>query len=278
MEPLVQRAGNRKKGEHRRGLRWFLAGAVLASGLGPAYLWRSDVSRLGRALSESVLNRAYFEVREINVRGGRKVGGNEIVTMAGLTRGMRIWSIDPRMIENKVAKHPWVKRVMVRREFPRRVVIEIEERVARAILVLGGLYYVDAGGSVFKEVGESERVDLPLITGLSRKDLTAEPESSRLKIREALRVEQLAEGASLALSEVHFLSDGGVVLYPMNYPVALRMGWGDWEKKFNRLEQVLVLWRGREDRLAALNANFSDQVVARLRGTRGAEAQLRNHG
>lgn len=271
MGPLLQRTGNQKRGENRRRLRWALAGAlaVLAAVLAPAYLWRSDLSRLGREISAVVLNHAYFAVREIKVRGGTKVGGSEIVTMAGLSHGMRIWDIDPVVIENKVAKHPWVKRVVVRREFPHRVVIEVEERGARAILVLGRLYYVDADGFVFKEVDESERVDLPLLTGLRHEDLMAEPQSTRMKIQEVLRLGELAEAAALVLSEVRFLSEGGVVLYPMDYPVALHMGWGDWERKLQRLEQVLALWQGREDRLAALNVNFSDQVVARLKKFQG---------
>ena len=40
----------------------------------------------------------------------------------------------------------------VRREFPRRVVIEVEEREAKAIAALGKLYYVDRDGYIFKPV------------------------------------------------------------------------------------------------------------------------------
>ncbi|MBI2357906.1 MAG: cell division protein FtsQ, partial [Deltaproteobacteria bacterium] len=144
--------------------------------------------------------------------------------------------------------------------------------------VLGGLYYVDAEGFVFKEVGESEPADLLLLTGLRQEDLVAEPHANRMKFQEALRLGELAEGRSLALSEVRFVSAAGVVLYPADYPVALHMGWGDWERKLQRLEQVLALWQGRENRLAALHVDFSDQVVARSRGTEGLEVRLRKHG
>ena len=102
------------------------------------------------------------------MRGGEKFGGNEIVTMAGLKHGMNMWRIEPATIEKKVAKHPWVRRVLVRREFPRRVVIEIEERTPKAIVAMGKLYYVDSDGVVFKEVGAGESVQFPLLTGLRR--------------------------------------------------------------------------------------------------------------
>lgn len=238
---------------------------MLVAILLPAYLWRSELSRLGRELVEPFLHHPFFSVREIKVRGGERVGGNEIVGLAGLSHGARIWEIEPLAIENKVGQHPWVKRVVVRREFPHRVVIDVEERSAKAILTLGRLFYVDGDGYVFEEVGESGPLDLLVLSGLRRDELAAEPQSTRLKLREAVRLGELAERASLSLSEVHFLSEGGVVLYPMNFSMALYMGWGQWEEKFRRLAQVLALWRGRESRLAALNLTFTDQVVARLR-------------
>ena len=98
-------------------------------------------------------NSPYFSVREIQLRGGVRIDGVEFVAIAGLKHGMNIWKIDPAAIEKKFAKHPWVRSVFVRREFPRRVVIEVEERTAKAIVAMGKLYYVDADGLVFKEVG-----------------------------------------------------------------------------------------------------------------------------
>jgi hypothetical protein len=70
---------------------------------------------------------------------------------------------------------------------------------------------------------------------------------------------------SHSLSEIHFDALDRVVLYTTAYPVALHMGWGDWDDKMKRLDRVLTLWKGREERLASLDVSFRDQVVARLR-------------
>jgi hypothetical protein len=43
------------------------------------------------------------------------------------------------------------------------------------------------------------------------------------------------------------------------------MGWGEWDDKLARLERLLALWQGHEERLASLDLSFRDQVVARLR-------------
>ena len=120
-----------------------------------------------------MLENQYFSVREIQVRGGDHVRGGELVALAGLKHGMTIWRIDPAAIEKKFAKHPWVRRVVVRREFPGRVLIEVEERAPKAILAMGKLYYVDAEGMVFTEVGDGDKLGLPMITGLRPEQLSA---------------------------------------------------------------------------------------------------------
>ncbi len=139
------------------------AGAATCSGAAAFSWWRSSLAQLYRlsgplvltaaSLRDFILDNRYFSVREIQVRGGDKVSGNEIVTIAGLRQGMSIWKVDLPAIEKKIGKHPWVRRVLVRREFPRRIIIDVEERsAASAIVALRKLYYVDADGVVFKEV------------------------------------------------------------------------------------------------------------------------------
>jgi cell division protein FtsQ len=267
MEIFRQQRENRRK----EGTRWRRYPLVLSTALALLsstlllYMNWHQLPRLAGNARDYLVNDSYFSVREIKVKAGEKVGGSEIVTMAGLSHGMNTWKIDPRAIERKVAGNPWVKRVLVRREFPRRVVIEVQERVAKGIAVLGKLYYVDPEGFVFKEVGEGEKTNFPLLTGLQQGPLASQSHLARQRIQEALRLSDLMESSSFVISEIRFLPEGGVVLYPLTPAVALRMGWGDWDEKMRRLERILALWKGKETRLAALDLSFRDQVVARMR-------------
>jgi len=258
---------NRKRAERgwRRRL-WLSAGAVVVCVLlAGAYEWRREIRTVAGAARAFVFESPYFSVREIQVRGGERVGGNEIVAMAGLRHGMNMWKVEPAAIAQKISRHPWVRRAIVRREFPRRVVIEVEERVAKAIVAMGKLYYVDGDGVVFKEVGAGENVNFPLLTGLRWEQLATGSSGTRQKIRDAMRLGELMTQDSHTLSEIHFDGAKGVVLYTTSYPVALRMGWGDWDDKVKRLDRVLGLWKGQEERLSSLDVSFRDQVVARVR-------------
>ena len=170
MQLKVYHRDNRKKGERRA--RRVLARAGGIAGLvvlaWVVYRVSAPLAIAAGSLRDFVLESPYFSVREIQVRGADKVSGDEVIAMAGLRRGMSTWNIDLAAIEKKIGRHPWVRRVFVRREFPRRVIIDVEERTPKAIVALRKLYYVDADGVVFKEVGPGENVNLPLLTGLRR--------------------------------------------------------------------------------------------------------------
>jgi cell division protein FtsQ len=270
MQLIVFSKNNRRRPARgwQRGI-WGLASlAVLCSMATALYLWGGQMRSAARAARAFVLESPYFSVREIQVRGSNRVRGSELVALAGLKHGMTIWSIDPTAIEKKFAKQPWIRSVVVRREFPRRVLIQVEERAPKAILALGKLYYVDAEGVVFTEVGEGDKLGLPMITGLRPEQLSARDPALRRRLKEALRLGELMAMDEHKLSEIHFSAPERVILYTTAYPTALHMGWGDWKDKVERVKRIFSLWKGHEDRLAALDVSFGGQAVARIRNVR----------
>jgi cell division septal protein FtsQ len=267
MQLKVYRRDNRKSDKRRWRrllLRAGMVGGFLILSLA-LYRLSGPLSIAYRSMRDFIVENGYFSVREIQVHGGEKVGGNEIAAVAGLRQGMNIWKVDAAAIENKISKHPWVRRVLVRRDFPRRIVIDVEERMPKAIVAARQLYYVDADGVIFKALGPGESVKFPMLTGISAEALTTGDLKTRKRIREALRLADLMRQRSHTLSEIHFDAPDRVVVYTTKFPVALRMGWGDWDGKLAHLDQLLALWKGNEERLLSLDMTFRDQVVARLK-------------
>jgi cell division septal protein FtsQ len=153
---------------------------------------------------------------------------------------MKMWKVEPAEIEKKIARHPWVGSVLVRREFPRRVVIEVEERTPKAIVAMGKLYYVDADGIIFKEVGEGENVNFPLLTGLRSERLATANPAMRQKIQDAMRLGELMTKDSHTLSEIHFDASEHVVLYTR--PIPWRCTWAG-EIGMTRSNDWIACWR-----------------------------------
>lgn len=267
MQLKVYRKDNRKKDSGRWRRRLLGAGIFVTVAFLAFVIYRASDTLLQSAASlrDFVLESRYFSLREIQVRGSEKVSGSEIVAIAGLHQGMSMWRVDLAKIEKNVARHPWVRRAVVRREFPHRVIIDVEERVPRAIVALRKLYYVDADGVVFKEIGAHENVQYPLLTGLRAEELTAPNPAVRRRIQDAIRLGELMVQRSHSLSEIHFDAPDRLVVYTTDFPVPLRMGWGNWDDKLQRMERLMSLWKGNEERLGSLDMSFNDQIVARLR-------------
>jgi hypothetical protein len=108
-------------------------------------------------------------------------------------------------------------------------------------------------------------VKYPLLTGLRAEELTTSDFSVRRRIQDAIRLAELMAQRSHSLSEIHFDAPDRLVVYTTDFPLTLRMGWGDWEAKLGRLDRLMSLWKGNEERLASLDMSFRDQIVARLR-------------
>src|SRR5688500_7214357 len=128
MHLKVYRRDNRKKDEgrwRRAFLRASAALGVVLLGL-VAYSVSGPRMIVASSLRELSLDRPSRAVREIQVRGADKVGGQEVVAMAALRGGMSIWCSDLAASEKKTGRDPWVRRVCVRRECPRRVIIDVE--------------------------------------------------------------------------------------------------------------------------------------------------------
>ena len=267
MQLKVYRRDNRKKDERRWRRSFARVGCILGIIALAVVLYRvsGPLAIAAVSLREFVLESAYFSVREIQVRGTTKLSGDEVIAMAGLRRGMSLWSIDLATIEKKIGRHPWVRRVFTRREFPRRVIIDVEERTPKAIVALRKLYYVDSDGVVFKEIAPGEDIKFPLLTGLRPEQLSPPDPATRKRIKDAIRLSEMMVQRSHSLSEIHFAKPDKLVVYTTAYPIALHMGWGNWSEKLDRMERLLALWKGNEERLASLDMSFRDQVVARLR-------------
>ena len=105
-------------------------------------------------------------VAEIVVTPTKQVRPGALLESVDLRPGQSLWRIDPTELAGRLESHPWIRRATVRREFPRRLVVDVVERKPVAILYLDQLYYVDSTGLAFVRVGERDPLDLPFVTGV----------------------------------------------------------------------------------------------------------------
>jgi cell division protein FtsQ len=151
-------------------------------------------------------------------------------------------------------REPWVREARLERRFPNRLHIELAEREPVAAVELGGLYLVDAQGSVFKRVDPRDGLDLPVITGLTRREFESGSPELAERLQTAL---SLLQSPQLGLepgelSEIHFDPDLGLSLFVGEPPTAVHLGEGHLKEKLWRYRRARLELQRRQLRASAL--------------------------
>jgi cell division septal protein FtsQ len=202
----------------------------------------------GRALLQSM---DFFRVRRVELEGLRYAAPNEIVLRLRVDTLASIWdNVSP--LEARVAEHPQVRDVRIRRKLPGTLVVVVTENPPVALVnTPRGLVVTDADGDSLPVDPTTMDVDLPVL---------ARHDSLLLRL---LAVTQAEEPALFArVSEARRSGRGEILLVLPEFRIL-----ADSAVTAARLAEVLPVeldasrrnWRPRE-----LDLRFRDQVIVRL--------------
>ncbi len=226
------------QGAVRRSLFALKALAAVAALAGAAWA--------GQQAVRHVIASPRFAVREVRVSATTHVGEDQVLALAAVAPGDRLLAIDTDVVAAQVASHPWVAAARVRRELPSVLAIDVTERSAAAVAVLGGLYLIDESGHPFKRATLDEADGLVLLTGISRQQYAAFHDASAAAYREALaildeyRSPDSSAKARPPLSEIHIDPHYGFSLILYDGGAEIRLGRGDYTDKLERLDRIFA--------------------------------------
>jgi cell division septal protein FtsQ len=213
-----------------------LSKAALALAVIAAVVWG------GRLAIQHVIASPRFQLRtvEVSLGSGARITREEVLTLAGVAEGDRLLQIDTDAVAARLARHPWVARVRVRRQLPAALGIEVTERQAAAAAALSGLYLIDERGHPFKRATMDEADGLVVVTGVSRAQYAAQPDVVEGAFREALSLldEYRSQPRRPPLSEVNLDGRFGLTLFLRDGGAEVRLGRGETGKKLARFDQI----------------------------------------
>ncbi len=187
-----------------------------------------------------VLDADYFQIEKTAVTGCEKIVDKEVIALSGIRPHQNLLSLNLDKIRQKIRANPWVDDVSVRREWPDKLVIEVKERKAVALLRKENtLYFVDANAKVFKKLENNESAELPILTGFGENGEN-HPEMIR-KSLDLLSFLAKYNGFPRVenISEIHGDEDFGFSLFADN-GISIRLGFGGYEDKLNRLKPIMA--------------------------------------
>jgi cell division protein FtsQ len=181
-----------------------------------------------------------FSVLEIDMNACEHVAKEEVWgILAG--GGGNIFASSAEEIGRRLRTHPWIRRVSVRKSFPDRLVVRIEENRPAAMMNLDGLYYVDDQGRIFKRITAYDSKDFPVITGFSRADVAAKDAVTLRNLRKTIDLLILAEAGVLRknVSEAHFDAQEGFTLVTRDTGLQIKVGAMEAREAVQRIEEAM---------------------------------------
>ena len=234
---------------------------------------------VGTSVAVAVSARRYaltsprFAVKALSVRGAQRLSSEQVRELTGIGVGSNIFSLETRAIEGRLLQNPWIATARVVRLLPSELEVEITERKARAVALLGTrTYLVSQEGHPFKQLEAKDPVDLPVITGVQPETLQRDRARGLERLGLALSVlgqyERLGMSRVHAAQEVHVADGGAITLIVGKEAVVIQLGKGGFRQRLLMAERVVEESR-RSGRLPGIvfadNEAHPERVVVRMR-------------
>ncbi len=201
-------------------------------------------------------------LEDVRVEGLERTDVAAVLRAAGLGVGGSVLSVDVDRVRQAVEALPWVRRARVLRQMPSGLRIEVEEWVPRHLVRLDKLYYLTGEGHVVRTALDRGR-DYAVVTGLTAAQLEAPGplRDALLELMAALDRGELADEPG----EIHVDAAQGFTLYtPADGGAGIRLGFGDFDGKFERLKRLRRHLEKRGQAAYAVNLSHDDKIIARL--------------
>lgn len=209
-----------------------------------------------------------FSVWEVSINGLEQIQRDEVIAAAGLDSPLNLMAMQPEQVARELEAKLAVKSCTVRREFPNRLFITVEERHPYALLMLRShAYQLDAEGVVIRELGPLENLEQPMISGPP--EFTLPVPGDVVDAPEMLLALQLLDEwlksplhERWTLSEIAARSPGEIAMYFEDLPFELRWGRSPIPSQMQRLE-TLVAQEGELYCAEYLDLRFGPDLVCR---------------
>ncbi|MBN2366458.1 MAG: FtsQ-type POTRA domain-containing protein [Calditrichaeota bacterium] len=165
-----------------------------------------------------------FVMNTIKVEGNQWVEDKEILALAALKPGIRLFQVPKKQVSERILKNLYLRGVSISRSLPSTLIIAVQERQPVAYLVDQKIYMVDEHGKILLKKPAMELQHLPLITGLTVSSLLKD----RQPLLEALGLIRLIQSVDKELfqfiSEIHISRNESPQLYLIRGGAQVNLG------------------------------------------------------
>ena len=191
----------------------------------------------------------FFTLDEIKLVGAKYLTTEDILKVGEIYMGEPLFKLETDQVQSRLSKDLRIEEVSVRRELPHTLEVTIKERRPIATVACNyGYLDLDHDGTVLDSYKSLKAMDIPMINGVSVRDLYIGDKVDDENIKKILDfLQRLNEETLNRISEVAFVEEDYIVMYTATErAVQIRIG------KLERLDEKARL---TEDFLRDLETN-----------------------
>lgn len=207
-----------------------------------------------------------FNIQNIEVINNKQLSPETIISLSELSIGQNIFKFWENDVENKIKSNAYIESVELKRVFPNKLQINIQEREPKfSVPVLGEYAYINTQGYIL-EITQNQ-LNLPIITGISTKEEEIKPGNRLnnkdlteleiiLKIISAMKENQLDK----EVTSIDISNKNDYIIYMQNEKKKIHLG--DGSNLSNKMLYVIAIIneeKGKEGEIFAngdLNQKF----------------------
>jgi len=214
-------------------------------------------------LYQALLEAPWLRLEEIEITGIEKADRLEILNTMGLTRGLCTLDINTGQAAERLRKLPEISEASVRIESHRRLVVEILERKAVALVRCGDrIMQMDQDGILFSKEPPDKNESLALITGLCDSGLKKGDSIAARSLDEIMQLLAAVDNSKswlsgTAINECRW-SENGFTLIMGERAVPVDIGKDAFEQKITKLRKVIdtLNERGWTDLVTGIDLDY----------------------
>lgn len=217
------------------------------------------------------LHSSFFQVDTIKVTGNSTIPQQDIIDLAGIETGIKLFEANENLVSKAVELHPMVKEAQLVRHLPRTLEIKVTERVMWAVIpAINEFLIIDSEGVCINKSLQFPSTEVPLIT--------IEPVPQQIILGQAVEPggmdlirkvwEGLSDGERQQVSDFHFaVASQQLTIYTLQ-GTEIKFGIDErLEEKLSTLSQVFQLERdfidtGQDD-LIYVDMRYKGQPVVK---------------
>jgi len=206
-----------------------------------------------------------FTVHTVDMNRCANVSLEEVWAIVRGGGSGNLWSVPAKEVARRLSGHPWVRSVAVRKSFPDRLVVRIEERRPVAMVNLDALHYLDEEGRAFKRLTAYDPKNLAIVTGFSRQELLRKEPVTVRDLRKTLDLLRGIEAGALRqnVSEIHFDAQDGYTVVTRDAGLQLKVGTIEVKEAIRRIEAAMPRISGTARSSGIVDLKTEDRIFVR---------------